>query len=156
MKRKLQGTGPLSDEAARRLRNKRCQQLFRDRRAKRINELEDEVKRQRTIHRQEDAKLKGRLSKLELQVEAVMAKFRLLEEQLEREKAARLRAEMDAQAYRPSEGRVEWRFGGVPAGSSYGSDERDYVPMDDTWVDEMDDNVSLAPRRKLALWMQAQ
>ncbi|KAL0465954.1 hypothetical protein QR685DRAFT_113560 [Neurospora intermedia] len=85
------GRKPATDTppTKRKAQNRAAQRAFRERRAARVGELEDQLEEQKEEHERVVSELQGRISHFEVQVQTLQSRCRWLEDMLEKEKQAR-------------------------------------------------------------------
>ncbi|CAH0019772.1 unnamed protein product [Clonostachys rhizophaga] len=101
------GRKPATDTppTKRKAQNRAAQRAFRERRAARVGELEEQLDAQKATYDKDEAALKEKIRTLELELQSFRSRCLLLENMLERERKERIRAEteLEAQKRRPSE-----------------------------------------------------
>lgn len=110
------GRKPATDTppTKRKAQNRAAQRAFRERRAARVCELEQQLDEQREAHEKHDAEIKDKMHGLELDLQSFRSRCVLLESMLERERQERVRAEAQAEALRRQAGDTYSRIGGPP------------------------------------------
>ncbi|PFH61171.1 hypothetical protein XA68_18054 [Ophiocordyceps unilateralis] len=100
------GRKPATDTppTKRKAQNRAAQRAFRERRAARVCELEQQLDEQRETHEKHDAEIKEKMHDLELDLQSFRSRCLLLENMLERERQERVRAEAQAEALRRQAG----------------------------------------------------
>lgn len=85
------GRKPATDTppTKRKAQNRAAQRAFRERRAARVGELEDQLEEQKEEHDRVVRELQGRISHFEVEVQTLQSRCRWLEDMLEKEKQAR-------------------------------------------------------------------
>ncbi|RDA93035.1 hypothetical protein CP533_0696 [Ophiocordyceps camponoti-saundersi (nom. inval.)] len=96
------GRKPATDTppTKRKAQNRAAQRAFRERRAARVCELEQQLDEQREAHEKHDAEMRDKMHGLELDLQSLRSRCLLLENMLERERQDRVRAETQAEALR--------------------------------------------------------
>ncbi|KAG6041922.1 hypothetical protein E4U41_000411 [Claviceps citrina] len=96
------GRKPATDTppTKRKAQNRAAQRAFRERRAARVGELEQQLDEIRDDHHKEESELKDRIHSLELDLQSFRSRCLLLENMLDRERQDRLRAESEAENLR--------------------------------------------------------
>jgi type I site-specific restriction endonuclease len=89
------GRKPATDTppTKRKAQNRAAQRAFRERRAARVGELEEQLDQQREVQEKHEADLKDKIHELELDVQSYRSRCMLLENMLERERQDRIRVE---------------------------------------------------------------
>ncbi|OBS21722.1 hypothetical protein FPOA_08059 [Fusarium poae] len=93
------GRKPATDTppTKRKAQNRAAQRAFRERRAARVGELEEQLDQQREVQEKHEADLKDKIHELELDVQSYRSRCMLLENMLERERQDRIRVETEAE-----------------------------------------------------------
>ncbi|CAI4210524.1 unnamed protein product [Parascedosporium putredinis] len=96
------GRKPATDTppTKRKAQNRAAQRAFRERRAARVGELEEQLDEQRDEHDKVERDLKDKIRVLELDLQSFRSKCSLLENLLERERQERIRVEGEAEGLR--------------------------------------------------------
>ncbi|KAH7318243.1 hypothetical protein B0I35DRAFT_431610 [Stachybotrys elegans] len=96
------GRKPATDTppTKRKAQNRAAQRAFRERRAARVGELEEQLDQQRHSYENTELELKEKIRGLELDLQSFRSRCSLLENMLERERQERIRAETEAEALR--------------------------------------------------------
>ncbi|KJZ74525.1 hypothetical protein HIM_06121 [Hirsutella minnesotensis 3608] len=96
------GRKPATDTppTKRKAQNRAAQRAFRERRAARVGELEQQLDEQREAHEKHESELKDKIHGLELDLQSFRSRCMLLENMLERERQERVRAETQAESLR--------------------------------------------------------
>lgn len=96
------GRKPATDTppTKRKAQNRAAQRAFRERRAARVGELEEQLDEQRDEHEKVERELKDKIRVLELDLQSFRSKCSLLENLLERERQERIRVEGEAEGLR--------------------------------------------------------
>jgi hypothetical protein len=96
------GRKPATDTppTKRKAQNRAAQRAFRERRAARVGELEEQLDQQRLVHDQEEIELKDKIHTLELDLQTFRSRCLLLENMLDKERQERIRAETEAETLR--------------------------------------------------------
>jgi hypothetical protein len=96
------GRKPATDTppTKRKAQNRAAQRAFRERRAARVGELEEQLDQQRNVHDQEEVELKDKIHTLELDLQTYRSRCILLENMLDKERQERIRAETDAETWK--------------------------------------------------------
>ncbi|RDA87598.1 hypothetical protein CP532_3957 [Ophiocordyceps camponoti-leonardi (nom. inval.)] len=96
------GRKPATDTppTKRKAQNRAAQRAFRERRAARVCELEQQLDEQREAHEKRDAEMRDKMHGLELDLQSFRSRCLLLENMLERERQDRVRAEAQAETLR--------------------------------------------------------
>ena len=93
------GRKPATDTppTQRQAQNRAAQRAFRERRAARVGELEEQLDQQREAQEKHESELKDKIHELELDVQSFRSRCMLLENMLERERQDRIRVETEAE-----------------------------------------------------------
>jgi hypothetical protein len=93
------GRKPATDTppTKRKAQNRAAQRAFRERRAARVGELEEQLDQQREVQEKHESELKDKIHELELDVQSFRSRCMLLENMLERERQDRIRVETEAE-----------------------------------------------------------
>ncbi|KAF4990366.1 hypothetical protein FGRMN_8501 [Fusarium graminum] len=93
------GRKPATDTppTKRKAQNRAAQRAFRERRAARVGELEEQLDQQREVQDKHESELKDKIHELELDVQSFRSRCMLLENMLERERQDRIRVETEAE-----------------------------------------------------------
>ncbi|KAI1056218.1 hypothetical protein LB507_001634 [Fusarium sp. FIESC RH6] len=93
------GRKPATDTppTKRKAQNRAAQRAFRERRAARVGELEEQLDQQREVQEKHEQDLKDKIHELELDVQSYRSRCMLLENMLERERQDRIRVETEAE-----------------------------------------------------------
>ncbi|KAG4259505.1 hypothetical protein FPRO03_12906 [Fusarium proliferatum] len=93
------GRKPATDTppTKRKAQNRAAQRAFRERRAARVGELEEQLDQQREAQEKHESELKDKIHELELDVQSFRSRCLLLENMLERERQDRIRVETEAE-----------------------------------------------------------
>lgn len=93
------GRKPATDTppTKRKAQNRAAQRAFRERRAARVGELEEQLDQQRETYEKTETELKDKIHELELDVQSFRSRCMLLDNLLERERQERIRAETEAE-----------------------------------------------------------
>ncbi|CAM1507901.1 Fc.00g047490.m01.CDS01 [Cosmosporella sp. VM-42] len=93
------GRKPATDTppTKRKAQNRAAQRAFRERRAARVGELEEQLDQQISIHEKQETELKDKIHELELDVQSFRSRCMLLENMLDRERQDRIRVETEAE-----------------------------------------------------------
>ncbi|KAI5461658.1 hypothetical protein BGZ63DRAFT_414342 [Mariannaea sp. PMI_226] len=93
------GRKPATDTppTKRKAQNRAAQRAFRERRAARVGELEEQLDQQREIYEKQEAELKDKIHELELDVQSFRSRCMLLENMLDRERQERILVETKAE-----------------------------------------------------------
>ncbi|KAJ4201268.1 hypothetical protein NW767_006917 [Fusarium falciforme] len=93
------GRKPATDTppTKRKAQNRAAQRAFRERRAARVGELEEQLDQQREAHEKQETELKDKIHELELDVQSFRSRCMLLENMLDRERQDRIRVETEAE-----------------------------------------------------------
>ncbi|KAF5547541.1 bzip transcription factor [Fusarium napiforme] len=93
------GRKPATDTppTKRKAQNRAAQRAFRERRAARVGELEEQLDQQREAQEKHESELKDKIRELELDVQSFRSRCMLLENMLERERQDRIRVETEAE-----------------------------------------------------------
>ncbi|KAG5799685.1 hypothetical protein H9Q69_001315 [Fusarium xylarioides] len=93
------GRKPATDTppTKRKAQNRAAQRAFRERRAARVGELEEQLDQQREAQEKHESELKDKIHELELDVQSFRSRCMLLENMLERERQDRIRVETEAE-----------------------------------------------------------
>lgn len=93
------GRKPATDTppTKRKAQNRAAQRAFRERRAARVGELEEQLDQQREVHDKQEMDLKEKIHELELDVQSFRSRCMLLENMLDRERQDRIRVETEAE-----------------------------------------------------------
>ncbi|KAM5344799.1 hypothetical protein ACJ41O_010661 [Fusarium nematophilum] len=93
------GRKPATDTppTKRKAQNRAAQRAFRERRAARVGELEEQLDQQREVHEKQETELKDKIHELELDVQSFRSRCMLLENMLDRERQDRIRVETEAE-----------------------------------------------------------
>ncbi|KAI1010725.1 hypothetical protein LB503_005041 [Fusarium chuoi] len=93
------GRKPATDTppTKRKAQNRAAQRAFRERRAARVGELEEQLEQQREVQEKHESELKDKIHELELDVQSFRSRCMLLENMLERERQDRIRVETEAE-----------------------------------------------------------
>ncbi|KAM0561659.1 hypothetical protein ACHAPJ_002827 [Fusarium lateritium] len=93
------GRKPATDTppTKRKAQNRAAQRAFRERRAARVGELEEQLDQQREVQEKHEQDLKDKIHELELDVQSFRSRCMLLENMLERERQDRIRVETEAE-----------------------------------------------------------
>lgn len=93
------GRKPATDTppTKRKAQNRAAQRAFRERRAARVGELEEQLDQQRVEHEKQEHELKDKIRELELDVQSFRSRCMLLENMLDRERQDRIRVETEAE-----------------------------------------------------------
>ncbi|KAK2608711.1 hypothetical protein QQS21_002700 [Conoideocrella luteorostrata] len=93
------GRKPATDTppTKRKAQNRAAQRAFRERRAARVGELEEQLDEVRDAHQKEENELKDKIHSLELDLQSFRSRCILLENMLDRERQERIRAETQAE-----------------------------------------------------------
>lgn len=96
------GRKPATDTppTKRKAQNRAAQRAFRERRAARVGELEEQLDQQKATHEEENKSLKEKVRSLELELQSFRSRCLLLENMLEKERKERIRAETEAESLR--------------------------------------------------------
>lgn len=96
------GRKPATDTppTKRKAQNRAAQRAFRERRAARVGELEEQLLQQKEEHDTTEGELKEKIRGLEMEVQSFRSRCLLLEGMLERERKERVRAEKEAEGLR--------------------------------------------------------
>lgn len=111
------GRKPATDTppTKRKAQNRAAQRAFRERRAARVGELEEQLDQQRSEQEQQETDYKEKIRDLELEVQSFRSRCVLLENMLERERKERLQAETQLETLRSqNESRPIFRTGSLP------------------------------------------
>ena len=102
------GRKPATDTppSKRKAQNRAAQRAFRERRAARVNELEEQIEEQREEYERIEQELRKRARGLEAELQTFKAKCVMLEGMLERERVDRIRLQGDIEAMRQ-----KWKYG---------------------------------------------
>lgn len=105
------GRKPATDTppTKRKAQNRAAQRAFRERRAARVGELEQQLEEQTEAHERHEAELKDKIRGLELDLQSFRSRCMLLENMLERERKERIRAETQAESLRRQSGDAYFR-----------------------------------------------
>lgn len=109
------GRKPATDTppTKRKAQNRAAQRAFRERRAARVGELEEQLDQQKATHEEEENSLKDKVRSLELEVQNFRSRCLLLENMLERERKERIRAETEAESLRRQRDESYSRHGSI-------------------------------------------
>ncbi|KAF7563171.1 hypothetical protein G7046_g974 [Stylonectria norvegica] len=93
------GRKPATDTppTKRKAQNRAAQRAFRERRAARVGELEEQLEEQREAHEKQETGFKDKIHELELDVQSFRSRCMLLENMLDRERQDRIRVETEAE-----------------------------------------------------------
>ncbi|KAM0433936.1 hypothetical protein ACHAPT_003880 [Fusarium lateritium] len=93
------GRKPATDTppTKRKAQNRAAQRAFRERRAARVGELEEQLDQQREAQEKHETELKDKIHELELDVQSFRSRCMLLENMLDRERQDRIRVETEAE-----------------------------------------------------------
>ncbi|KAJ3458062.1 hypothetical protein MRS44_012171 [Fusarium solani] len=93
------GRKPATDTppTKRKAQNRAAQRAFRERRAARVGELEEQLDQQREAQEKQETELKDKIHELELDVQSFRSRCMLLENMLDRERQDRIRVETEAE-----------------------------------------------------------
>ncbi|KAM0235012.1 hypothetical protein ACHAP5_009825 [Fusarium lateritium] len=93
------GRKPATDTppTKRKAQNRAAQRAFRERRAARVGELEEQLDQQRDVQEKHESELKDKIHELELDVQSFRSRCLLLENMLDRERQDRIRVETEAE-----------------------------------------------------------
>ncbi|KAF5000224.1 hypothetical protein FDECE_11263 [Fusarium decemcellulare] len=93
------GRKPATDTppTKRKAQNRAAQRAFRERRAARVGELEEQLDQQREVYEKQETDLKDKIHELELDVQSFRSRCMLLENMLDRERQDRIRVETEAE-----------------------------------------------------------
>ncbi|KIL91280.1 hypothetical protein FAVG1_04894 [Fusarium avenaceum] len=93
------GRKPATDTppTKRKAQNRAAQRAFRERRAARVGELEEQLDQQREVQEKHESELKDKIHELELDVQSFRSRCLLLENMLDRERQDRIRVETEAE-----------------------------------------------------------
>lgn len=93
------GRKPATDTppTKRKAQNRAAQRAFRERRAARVGELEEQLDQQRDTHDKTETELKDKIHELELDVQSFRSRCILLENMLDRERQERIKVETEAE-----------------------------------------------------------
>lgn len=93
------GRKPATDTppTKRKAQNRAAQRAFRERRAARVGELEEQLDQQREAYEKQEAEFKDKIHELELDVQSFRSRCMLLENMLDRERQDRIRVETEAE-----------------------------------------------------------
>ncbi|KAK7432338.1 hypothetical protein QQZ08_000900 [Neonectria magnoliae] len=93
------GRKPATDTppTKRKAQNRAAQRAFRERRAARVGELEEQLDAQREVHEKQESEFKDKIHELELDVQSFRSRCMLLENMLDRERQDRIRVETEAE-----------------------------------------------------------
>ncbi|KAI9149507.1 bZIP transcription factor hapX [Paramyrothecium foliicola] len=96
------GRKPATDTppTKRKAQNRAAQRAFRERRAARVGELEEQLDHQLQQHDQEKLEMKDKIHTLELDLQTFRSRCVLLENMLDKERQERIRAETDAETWK--------------------------------------------------------
>ncbi|KAG5982884.1 hypothetical protein E4U55_001215 [Claviceps digitariae] len=96
------GRKPATDTppTKRKAQNRAAQRAFRERRAARVGELEQQLDEIKDDHHKEERELKDKIHRLELDLQSFRSRCLLLENMLDRERQDRIRAETEAETLR--------------------------------------------------------
>lgn len=96
------GRKPATDTppTKRKAQNRAAQRAFRERRAARVGELEEQLQQQKNEQDKAEAELKEKIRGLEMNVQSFRSRCLLLEDMLERERKERVRAVTEAEGLR--------------------------------------------------------
>lgn len=115
------GRKPATDTppTKRKAQNRAAQRAFRERRAARVGELEEQLEDQREEHEQIEQELQEKVAGLDAEVQTLRSRCALLEDLLEKERAERARTSNELDALRSA---TTSRHGSLPAlsGRSFG------------------------------------
>ncbi|KAK3185673.1 hypothetical protein K4F52_005538 [Lecanicillium sp. MT-2017a] len=121
------GRKPATDTppTKRKAQNRAAQRAFRERRAARVGELEEQLDMQKEEYDKTEAGLKDKIHSLELDVQSFRSRCVLLENMLERERQERIRVETEAETLRRRNSEHGYRKESVNDYSSRSHDRRD-------------------------------
>lgn len=107
------GRKPATDTppTKRKAQNRAAQRAFRERRAARVGELEEQLDQQKEEHDKQEIELKDRVRELELEVQSFRSRCLLLEDMLEKERKERIRAETEREALKRRQEEDYFRHG---------------------------------------------
>lgn len=93
------GRKPATDTppTKRKAQNRAAQRAFRERRAARVGELEEQMDQQRDDYEKQETEYKDKIHELELDVQSFRSRCMLLENMLDRERQDRIRVETEAE-----------------------------------------------------------
>ncbi|KAG5950358.1 hypothetical protein E4U53_005221 [Claviceps sorghi] len=117
------GRKPATDTppTKRKAQNRAAQRAFRERRAARVGELEQQLDEIKDDHHKEESELKDKIHSLELNLQSFRSRCLLLENMLDRERQDRIRAETEAETLRRRHNDDLYRSQSMNgAGHSYG------------------------------------
>jgi hypothetical protein len=114
------GRKPATDTppTKRKAQNRAAQRAFRERRAARVSELEEQLDQQKEDYDKTEGELKEKIHGLELELQSFRSRCLLLENMLERERKERIRAETEADSHKRRQSEGYFRHGstsGPPA-----------------------------------------
>jgi hypothetical protein len=109
------GRKPATDTppTKRKAQNRAAQRAFRERRAARVGELEEQLDQQKAIHDKDENDLKDKIRGLELELQSFRSRCLLLENMLERERKERIRAETEAESHKRARDESFSRHGSI-------------------------------------------
>lgn len=109
------GRKPATDTppTKRKAQNRAAQRAFRERRAARVGELEEQLDQQKATHEEEETALREKVRNLELELQSFRSRCLLLENMLERERKERIRAETEAESLRRQRDQSYSRHGSI-------------------------------------------
>lgn len=109
------GRKPATDTppTKRKAQNRAAQRAFRERRAARVGELEQQLEEQIEAHEKHELELKDKIHGLELDLQSFRSRCMLLENMLERERKERIRAETQAETLRRQNGDAYFRSSSI-------------------------------------------
>ncbi|KAM4066519.1 minimal binding motif of hap4 for binding to hap2/3/5 domain-containing protein [Hirsutella rhossiliensis] len=109
------GRKPATDTppTKRKAQNRAAQRAFRERRAARVGELEQQLEEQIEAHEKHEAELKDQIHGLELDLQSFRSRCMLLENMLERERKERIRAETQTETLRRQSGDAYFRASSI-------------------------------------------
>lgn len=121
------GRKPATDTppTKRKAQNRAAQRAFRERRAARVGELEQQLDEIRDAHQKDEDELKDKIRSLELDLQSFRSRCMLLENMLERERQERIRAETQAESLRRRQSDDFFRSHSISSpGMSHGPPQR--------------------------------
>jgi hypothetical protein len=123
------GRKPATDTppTKRKAQNRAAQRAFRERRAARVGELEEQLDEQKEEYDKIEAGLKDKIHSLELDVQSFRSRCLLLENMLERERQERIRVETEAETLRRRHREHTFRKGST---NDYSSREHEHHEQD--------------------------
>jgi Hap4-like Hap2/3/5-binding protein len=101
------GRKPATDTppTKRKAQNRAAQRAFRERRAARVGELEEQLDQQKEDNDKKEQEYKDRIRDLEMELQSYKSRYEVLEGMLERERQDRVKAETDLEGFRRSSSR---------------------------------------------------